>query len=364
VFLSTLIEHSPCSIIATATDGEIVIFNRKAAETFGYDQGRGIGMSINRLFMANSFDTKSKSEIDFSGGREVICLRENGSQFPAYLVSSPVTDNLGQAVAYLWNLLDITESKDFQQMMIRVDRYYTRGEMAGDIAHEINNFLAVLSGNVELLPLFLKRGDQEKITKKLELMKSTVDRIAKFTDGLMDVSTDDAHFDPADVNQLVENMLAFLRPQNRFDNIDVVTDLDGDLTLVQLDVGQIQQLLVNLLNNAADAVAGCELRKITVRTRLIETDRGRASRIEIVDSGPGVKEDKQALLFEKRFTTKRKGHGYGLITCRRIVDAHGGKISYERSAETRFTVDLPLTHTVETVQHTSEPAATTKVVAP
>ena len=200
------------------------------------------------------------------------------------------------------------------------------------------------------MPLMMKRGDTEKIRKKLDLMKSTVEKISRFTDGLMDPNMGEVQYDQVEINQLVENMLAFLKPQNRFDDIDLTTSLSSDIPLVELDIGQIQQLLVNILNNAAEALAGKpDERKIVLTTVLDENNSGKAVGIEVRDNGPGVANDKEKLLFKKRFTTKKNGHGIGLITCRKIIDAHQGQINYRFDGGAVFTAVIPLKHK-QTVQ--------------
>ncbi len=345
VFLATLIDCSPCCVVAASSDGEIVIFNRKAAEVFGYDNEEALGLTIDRLFgTARDGDRSEVDDNSHEKSGEVVCRRRDGSTFPAYLVSSRVAAKPDQPPVHLFIFLDISESKNFQEMMVSIDRYYTRGEMAGDIAHEINNYLAVLGGNIELMPLFLKKGDHEKINKKLELMKNTVDKIARFSDGLMDTNYGDVNYVQADLNQLAQNILAFLKPQNRFDNVTMNTDLSPDIPLVEMDPNQIQQTLVNLIQNGADATVNNETeRLVELRTELSED--GRYVRVVVADNGTGVDPESRDILFEKRFTTKRKGHGYGLITCKRIIDSHRGKIGYRRTSDrTEFFFEIPIRH--------------------
>ena len=362
-FLSTLIDCSPCCVVATTIAGEIVIFNRRAIEVFGYDNDSlPIGREITKLF-SKPGDRGRLDPLDDDSpeGFEVICRRADGEQFPAYLSAAPVLTGAGEMAAHLYTFLDISESRNFQEMMVQVDRYATRGEMAGDIAHEINNYLAVLSGNLELLPLFLKRGQHEKITTKLEVMKDNVGRIARFADGLMDVSHGEASFEMTDINQLVQNLIAFLKPQNRFDGVELRSELDDSLPYAEADAGQIQQLLVNFTHNAADALDGLERRRVTIVTRLLEADDGsQIVRLEVRDTGPGVDEDKIDSLFRHRFTTKRKGHGYGLVTCRKIALAHRGRIGYEPEPESTFFCELPLHHPSETAPSDTTP---TQIVA-
>ncbi len=356
VFLATLIDCSPCSIVAASSVGEIVMFNRMAAEVFGYDNGEALGATIDKLFAASRDAERSVSPTERTErSGEVVCRRKDGSMFPAFLVVSQLSTDSGHPPVHLFIFLDISESRNFQEMMVSVDRYYTRGEMAGDIAHEINNYLAVLSGNIELMPLFLKRGDQEKINKKLELMKTTVDRIARFADGLMDVNQGEAKFVPVDLNQLIQNMLAFLKPQNRFDGIEFVTELSAELPLVELDQNQIQQTLVNLIQNAADALhESPDPRKIRVCTQRLS--RGNCARVAVIDNGPGVSAEFESSLFQKRFTTKRKGHGYGLVTCHRIIDKHNGHIGYVHDAATEFFFEIPINHQQDSQSQTPSAA--------
>ncbi|HWR81759.1 MAG TPA: ATP-binding protein, partial [Candidatus Deferrimicrobium sp.] len=221
--------------------------------------------------------------------------------------------------------------------------YYTRGEMAGEVAHEINNYLAVLSGNLELLPLFWARQDEEKFRQKLAVMKQTVDKIARFSEALPESDPDTAVFEMTDLNQLVQNTVSFLKPQNKFDKIEMTTSLRPDLPWVEVDAGQINQVLVNILTNSAEALKERDSPK---RISVTISPAGAAPllkvQIEIVDNGPGVLPDKEGLLFAKRFTTRRKGTGIGLITCRKIVEAHGGSIEYRFADGAVFRIELPL----------------------
>ena len=115
------------------------------------------------------------------------------------------------------------------------------------------------------------------------------------------------------------------------------------MPLVEFDVAQIQQLMVNLIYNAADALEAVEEDKhISISTSTCAIGDEKAVRISVEDNGPGVPEEKRELLFEKRFTTKRKGHGIGLMTCRHIIDAHNGNIGYTPAGGASFYFELPL----------------------
>jgi signal transduction histidine kinase len=231
-------------------------------------------------------------------------------------------------------------------MILRLDRVASRGKMARDIAHEINNYLAILQGNLELIPLFLAKNDTEKLENKVRVMKDTVDRISHFTDGLTRFSDENSAFTKEDLNQLIENLIAFLKPQNKFDNIAICTNLSDDLPLIEIDSGQIQLLLVHLINNAAEAMPESSERNwIVVSSSYDESSKTAA--IKVADGGPGIAEENIPKLFLKRFSTKRSGTGLGLITCNNIVDNHMGEISYHASDESKsiFAVSIPASRT-------------------
>jgi PAS domain S-box-containing protein len=365
LFLTTLIDSSPLCVVAASPEGKIMIFNRRASETFGYDPKEAAGINAAELF---SWPLNAKRVPQPPGGNqpglEVLCRRRNKSIFPAYLVVSPVVTGDGSITAYLYIIRDISESKSFQEMMVRLDRYYTRGEMAGEIAHEINNYLTVLSGNMELMPLFLEKGDSDKIRQRIDVMRQTVEKIARFTEGLTESSPDETILEPADLNQIVENAVAFLKPQNKFDNIEITTRLSAELPLVELDVSQTQQVLVNLLYNAAEALKDQpNERKIWITTSVVPDSGEKSARIKVKDNGPGVAEDKESLLFVKRFTTKRRGHGIGLITCRRIVEAHGGTITYHKDDGATFSYEIPIKRKQSQANASSDQASPTAVRA-
>ena len=337
LFLVTLIDATPLSIVVTNSEGKIVIFNAAASQEFGYSTNEVIGKETHELFSG----TQNLQLGTESSGFEALCRKSGGELFPAFVISSHIGGGDDNSKSHLLIIRDISESQGFQDMMIRLDRYYTRGEMAGDVAHEINNYLAILMGNLELVPLLLKKGKNDKVSQKLELMKTTVDKIARFSDGLMDTPQDEVHLEPASLNQMIENVVAFLKPQNKFDSIEVVTDLSPDLSLNRLDQGQIQQLLVNLLYNSAEAMAECEGdRTINLVSYPAVHDNIGYSVLEVRDTGPGVPQERVSSLFTERFTTKRKGHGIGLVTCGRIVRNHTGTIKYDYDDGAVFRIEL------------------------
>ncbi len=344
--LTALVDYSPDAILVTDLEDQILIYNQATAREFGYSQCNMIGKNISNLLPL----AKIKSEFlltaqDDWEGKEIICRRRDGSRFPAMLVHTPLGTERNKPIALLYFIKNIAESEKYQDMILRLDRIASRGKMARDIAHEINNYLAVLQGNLELLPIFIAGNDPAKTSGKIELMKNTVRNITTFTEGLSRYSDEASEFGKEDLNQLIENLLAFVKPQNKFDNITIGTNLSEELPMVEIDPTQIQHLIVNLLGNAAEAQARTAGNKwIAITTSLDKTKKYFI--IKVADGGPGLEEEYLDRLFIGRFSTKREGTGLGLITCKNIVNNHLGEISYHSSDESRaiFIVKIPVSH--------------------
>ncbi len=351
MFLQAIIDRSPSGMVVTDSVGNVVIFNRAAAESFGYQENEVLGQPVTRLFAPPAQMNDRAS----AAGFEVVCWRKDRESFPAFVVSAEIGAEDSQSRSRIYILRDIADSRSYQDMMVRLDRNVTRGAMAADIGHEINNFLAVLLGNLELLPRSIAKGDEPGIKKKLDTMKTNVDKIARFADGLMvDSSHEELQCTSMSLNQIVENVIAFLRDQNRFDGVDWVVQLRPDLPMAEIDDARVQQVLVNLLYNAAESLGDVEGNHvITVATKPSTRDGATVVHLDVIDNGPGVQRDKESLLFQSRFTTKKKGHGFGLMTCGRIVAQHRGRIGYMYENGAHFWFEMPL---VQSPAATASPA--------
>jgi signal transduction histidine kinase len=238
---------------------------------------------------------------------------------------------------------DITNEKNVERQMILLERMATRGEMAAEIAHELNNYLSIVLGNLELLQMQLDAGKIEKTDKKIESMKTGLDKITRFTDGLMMFSRPASKKEKFDLHTFLENELFFIKPQNRFDNVEFQCDFDPDLPPITADKSQIQQALLNLLNNAADALVSNEKDKyITIKTRYLgDTD---SVSMSIIDNGIGLNQDSKDRVFKQHFTTKERGHGFGLLAVKRVIKSHGGSVEADNNPGSGaiFTITFPI----------------------
>ncbi|RKX24277.1 MAG: hypothetical protein DRP47_11625, partial [Candidatus Zixiibacteriota bacterium] len=218
-------------------------------------------------------------------------------------------------------------------------------------AHELNNYLAITANNAELLVINIDRDKMDKVQFNAKAITENVHKIKRFVDNLMDFSRPESEFISYDIRHLIDDLLFSLRVQPRFKRTHFSIDLDSKAPNLEMDVGQIQQVLMNLLNNAADAVEERIIkseddtakfkRKLSITTTYNEEKEKLT--IIIADNGIGMTKDTLSKIFSLHFTTKKGGHGLGLANCRKIVEQHHGELLCESEYEqgTTFTIILP-----------------------
>jgi signal transduction histidine kinase len=234
---------------------------------------------------------------------------------------------------------DIARLKNINQVMIRTEKLATAGALATGVAHEVNNPLASISSLVQSL---LARTADERERETLRLILAQITRISGVLRDLMDFARPKAtEMAPTDLNEVLAKSLDLARFDKRFKRLSVRTALAPGLPPLPLDADRMQQVFLNLLLNARDAIGeepgGGE---ITVTTR---RDGGEVW-AQIADDGGGIPAENLARIFDPFFSTKPKGQGtgLGLAVCHSIVAAHGGRISAAaRSRGTVFTVAFP-----------------------
>jgi signal transduction histidine kinase/CheY-like chemotaxis protein len=244
-----------------------------------------------------------------------------------------------QTTLSLENLILLEESRqsyqelrELQEQLIQLEKMATRGQQSAEIGHELNNYLTVVIGNLQKLEIILNRGEFEKLRESLRPINEHLEGMTKFVQGLMDFSILKTEKKETDLNNLIEKVLGFVGVLRRFRNINFIKKLDPELPELLLDTGQIQQLLYNLFNNSADAMGK---RKGEGGTITIKTSYEKMNNLvvmEISDTGHGISEEMKQKLFNTRFTTKEHGHGFGLLTCKRIVEIHKGEIEVENQS--------------------------------
>jgi len=217
--------------------------------------------------------------------------------------------------------------KELQDETIELEKMATRGTMSAEIGHELNNFLGVVAGNVDLLKLHLEKQNYDRLDKYLSTVSSTLAKIKTFTDNLMDLSSISSKKETIRFDRLITEVVEYLRPQKRFEGIEISMPAEIEPVALEADNTQIQQLLYNLFHNAADATIECEQRQISVS--LAADPQLGTFQVAIRDTGVGFGSESLSKAFQEKFTTKESGHGFGLVVCKRIVDNHGGELQIE-----------------------------------
>ncbi len=253
---------------------------------------------------------------------------------------------------------DITEKIIMEKYVILSEKLVARGEMASSIAHELNNYLAIIGNNAEILGHNLKRNQMDKANDNSRQIAENIIKMKRFTDGMMDFSKLETDVMPYDIQNLIDELLFSLKALNRFKKIMFSIEIEPRLPKVMVDIGQIQQVLMNLLYNAADAIENLAANKkeagdISYKGKIkIEVKSGAGINlvaILIKDNGIGMSDEVKAKIFQPHFTTKESGHGLGLANCKSIIKNHKGEIKLTSTPNvgTEFKIILP---TVENEQ--------------
>ena len=236
-----------------------------------------------------------------------------------------------------------------QEHLINTEKLASLGRMAAGVAHEINS---PLTGIVTFAHLMLKRTptDNTQDVEDLNIIIDQAERCSTIIKGLLGFSRKtSSEKSMINLNTLLENTLAMVRHQSRFYNILFDLQMDSSLPEVYIDPNQIQQVFLNLLINAADAME--KKGTITLATRPVENSGTRFVEVEVTDSGPGIPENIRSKIFEPFFTTKPvgKGTGLGLAVSYGIIKKHEGTIFIKDSpgSGASFCIHLPAARQVD-----------------
>lgn len=241
---------------------------------------------------------------------------------------------LNMAMVVVENVLLLSESQaalaelaTIHDQIVNLERVATQGIMSAEIGHELNNYLNIVQSNFELLKLKANITNSDDVDKYIRGINESLDQMTRFTIGLVDSAKLKSEKTKFDLDDLIEDIVAFLSPQKKYGMVKLIHNKSGNLPKMTADAQQLQQLFYNLLNNAAESFPEDfeGQRQITITTQLSGSD----VKIDVVDNGSGIPESLQKTMFSDRFTTKTSGHGFGLLVCKKVVESHNGHISVE-----------------------------------
>lgn len=346
----SIFEQKVSGVVFVDVGGNILKCNERYAEIHGLAHHEMIGKNVTELVFREDQATSAKAAEKLASGEvknishECRHLHVNGSLIWCLLNASRVENEHGNLLFAVGILQDITGSKNLQEALIQSSKMTALGEMAGGIAHEINNPLGIVQGKARLLLKLIQRGELTPEYSLVELSKivETSERIAKIIRGLRSFSRN-AEKDPmasCELKVIVENVLGLCSERFKAHGIELRLTTVPELTF-RCRAVQLEQVLLNLLNNACDAVA-------TLTTKWVQIDFTRLEQkiqIFVTDSGSGIPSHIVDKLMQPFFTTKEvgKGTGLGLSISKGIIEDHHGQLRYDSlCSNTRFVIELPI----------------------
>lgn len=351
------VEASPSGVMLTNAEGRILLVNGHAERMFGYESAKMIGESIESLLPERMRELHATLRAGFHAaptaramglGRELFARRKDGREFPVEIGINPVESEEGTLVLSV--IVDITErrkaeaeARELRDELAHVTRVTTLSELSGSLAHELNQPLAIILSNAQAAQRLLAQSPPD---------------VAEVSDILADIIGEDRRAGevirrlrallkrgettlvPLSLNEAIEDVLHLAQADLIGRGVVVVRELAEGLPEVSGDRVQLQQVMLNLILNGADAMSANAPGARCLH--IITAHYDSAVRVSVRDEGCGLPADAEKV-FQPFFTTKPHGLGMGLAICRAIIGAHGGNLWTEANRErgTVFHFDLP-----------------------
>ncbi len=370
--LGNAVQSSGDMIAIADLEGRFSFVNRAFLSAYGYSEEEVLGESLGLVASrgnASELATMLGAETRRGGWHgEVLTRRKDGSEFPVSLRTSPILDETGEMIGLVGIGHDITERQALEARLRQAQKMEAVGRLAGGVAHDFNNLLGVIQGYGQLLQKQLDSGHPGR--DKLDQMIKASERAANLTRQLLAFSRRQV-LEPRvlRLNAVVADSETLLR-RLVGEDVEFEVRAGADLGRVRADAGQIDQVLMNLVANARDAMP--QGGRLVIETANVEwsdglapgrlpAPPGRYVRLSVRDTGTGIDPETLAHIFEPFFTTKErgKGTGLGLATVYGIVKQSGGYIGVESEAGkgTAFDIYLPrVDDEVEPVKPARPPA--------
>lgn len=357
--LRSILATVPDAMLVIDEKGTILSFSAAAERMFGYSESEVVGENVKMLMPSPDRERHDQYLINYltTGKRKIIgvgrvttALHRDGNTFPIELSVGEAW--LGERRIFTGFIRDLTERQqtllrlqDLQSELAHVGRVSEMGTLASSLAHELNQPLTAVASYCESARDLL---DTEPDRETIAMVKEALDeaaqqaiRAGQIVRRLRDfMSTGETERHVESLQRLINEANALALVGSREHGIDVQLELDPTADSVLVDRIQIQQVLVNLIRNAIDAMLDSNIRCLALRTA---RDGKGLVEVTIEDTGSGISEAIAAQLFQPFVTSKQNGMGIGLSICRTIIEAHGGRIWFEPGANggTAFHFTVP-----------------------
>ncbi len=379
VYLTSMIDSMSCVLIGVTPDGQITHWNARASESTGISKEDALHSNIQDIYPNLNISPKTIGHVIEQGKPRIRENVQTGRGSAAEYCNVAIYPHSSKAISgAVVRIDDITMKIKLENMMIQNEKMMSLGELAAGMAHEINNPLgAILQGtqniyrrtsdelaanhetaeelgtNIETIQQYLEK---RRITKFIQSIQEAGERAAKIVSNMLEFSrSTNRECIAVDMEQLIEQVLELasstfeLKTELQFKHIRIIKDIENDMPSVPCSPIEIQQVLLNLIKNASQAIAHHNEPivdpSITVRVHQHNDN----AIIEITDNGPGMEESISSHIFEPFYTTKEVGQGTGLglsVSYFIITEHHDGSIEVHSTPGqgTTFTIQLPLAY--------------------
>ncbi len=326
------------AVLTTDRSGTITSINRRGLEFLSPD-GDCVGRNIGDLasIPLDKFRSDWLAERSTSMTRDMQ-VHSDGHTRVLRAFCQTLNDHAGNEIGNVLQLRDVSERVLIEDRMRRMERYMGLGSLAGGLHHEIKNPLAALSLHVQLLEEELE-GDNpsDEVRQMLGVIRTEVTRIGGVLEGFRDfASIGQLSLAPVELNELILGQVSLVRPSATQASIRIDFEHEGEDCLVLADRVRLEQVLLNLLVNAMEAMP--EGGTITITTR----QSGDFAVVEVRDTGVGIPENLKDRILDPYFTTKSEGTGLGLALCDKVMRQHRGNLEFRTSEKgTTFVLTIP-----------------------
>ena len=329
-------------VVVTNRDNKVILANHTMKEF--------ISMPIERVYSREieycNFDPEIKEVLDEAlAENEKVVDREIhlGRTDQRIILSVLPLLSRGEAEGHVIIFVDITEKRQREMQLRQAEGLAALTTLSAGVAHEIKNPLTSIDIHIQLLKKELAKYEGEE-TKNMDnllvIVREEVDRLNSIVqDFLFAVRPMSMSSSMENINEIVKEMVQFLRYEVEEQDIDFVLDLNEDLPLVMVDPKYLKQAFLNIIKNAIEAIH--ESGEIHIKTDT--TDDGDVA-VHIIDNGEGIPENRMGKIYDPYFTTKKFGSGLGLVIVFKIIKELGGKIKVQskEGVGTHFSIELPV----------------------
>lgn len=331
-------------VVATDQNEQIILMNESAVNLTGYSQHQAVGKPLDEILHIRDVKTSQLHAVnDFPGtSNHQVLISKDLVEIPIAINSSPIRAG-SRTIGTVLVFQDISAKQKTEAELLRAEKLRSLGILAGGIAHDFNNILAAILCNVQLAMLKLKKNEDivAYLSNTIETTRKASDltkQLLTFSQGGAPVKKD------ASLKELIKETAEFVL---RGTKTKAEFSIPVDLWAASIDIGQISQVINNLVINAQQAMPQGGIIKIQAQNTVMDANSrfkpGKYVKITIQDQGIGISPANLSKIFDPFFTTKKDGNGLGLATSYSIINKHNGYIEVESQEElgTSFFIYLP-----------------------